>query len=784
MNARAGARSASVRSWWWVVIAGVVPMAADIGPAAAAPPAGGAVEAMLELDFDPSYGYTDPTEFMESEFCIPTTIPELEPGSWLTTSLAMQSGGSLVGSCSEEPTVEGETTSSTLSGQVDLSSAKPVTGTSSYEGSMSFTVTALHTVTTADGALDERLTVTLAKGPWFPVSAQQLGEPSGGGGSSGLGTAARFEYTCNITGNPPGWSECEVPSLKGELDWRIEFAHAAESEVPYRITLTRGDYGDEDANQSTTHPWAYQPVSIAMLLEHREADGSWKAMPDDTLTVTNPWDDLVIPYQIYFWASTCTNCTTAFEGQEHLFIVTGGGGDIQLKTDSAGRAKLVLYPRWATLGKSDLLGTRAAPHQRVVEVSYAAGGVGVASKITIPLGPIGVVQEIRYTPAGLTPEGKQPKSFLIDDLAGLGDDPGTTVGSWLAGTSENLSWRISGADRVRLLRTGEGTLSGSSGGPPGETLTVGRFVWARDTLAVIACDLPRRPEPNSYPAQLSVQIRFFDGVIGEMIVNRDVCSAAAEVGVMLSEASTTMQERVFAYVQAKVTEGLQDEAIEWAITTVVPEAELLFNYDKIRGFFVFIKDLAEADRKVVYVKVNSAFVMTTHDDGLLLTTREGSPEVFSEATGAEGVVVPAGSSAVIGADGVPVVAPTDAAMATLADDRLAVLADAAAQAVAGGDTADGTDDASDDASGGASGGGSGDSDGLPWLPIGGALAVVAIGAGVIVRSRRRGGGRGGSPTSGQGTRPPLPPPMITPPPATPAPPAGTRPPWQPPHTIG
>ncbi len=316
---------------------------------------------------------------------------------------------------------------------------------------------------------------------------------------------------------------------------------------------------------------------------------------------------------------------------------------------------------------------------------------------------------------------------------------------------------------MRILRTAEGTLTSPGGSVPGETLAVGRFVWARDTLAIVACDLPRRPEPNSYPAQLSVQIRFFDGVIGEMIVNRDVCSASAEVGAILTDVSTSTQDKVFAYLKAKATEGLQEAAIEWAITTVVPEAELLYNIDQIRGFFAVIKDLAEADRKVVFVKVKSAFVMTSHDDGLLVTTREGSPEVFTDATGPTGVAVPVGSSATIGDDGVPVVAPTDAATAALADERLAVLADGVEQAISGGETADGS---GGPGTGEGSGGGTDDGDdGLPWLPIGGALVAVAVGVGVFTLSRRR-SGRG--PTTG----PPPPPP--------PAP----RPPWQPPHTIG
>lgn len=753
MNARAGTCSVSARSWWWAVIAGLAPMVVDTGAVAAAPPPSGDTEAQLEIDFNASVGYDDPTEFMESAFCIPTTIPELEPGSWLTTSLVMQSGGALTGSCSEAPGVEGETTSSTLSGQVNLGSAKPVAGTSSYEGTMSFTVSASHKVSNEYGTLDERLTITLAKGPWFPVSPQQLDEPSGGIGTSGLGTAARFEYTCSATGTFQEQGDCELPSLKGELDWNIDFAHGEVTDFPYRITLTRGDHGDDDANQSTGSPWAYQPASIAMTLEHREDNGSWTPAPDADLKVTNPWNDLVIPYHAFFWASTCTNCTVAFEGSDHLYIVTGGVGDIQLKTDAAGRAKLVLYPRWATLANADLLSLREAPHKRVIEVSYTASGQGTSSSITIPLGPIGVVQEIRYTPAGLTPEGKQPKSFLIDDLMGLGDDPGTTVGSWIGSANENLTWQLSGADRVRILRTAEGTITSPGGAVPGETLAVGRFVWARDTLAVIACDLPRRPEPNSYPAQLSVQIRFFDGVIGEMIVNRDVCSASAEVGAILADVSISTQDKVFAYLKAKATEGLQDAAIEWAIKTVWPEAEILFDLDQIRGFFVLIKGLAE--EKAVYVRVKSAFVVTTLADGILLTTREGSPEVFTEATGPTGVAVPTGSSAAIGDDGVPVVAPTDPATAAIADERLAVLAEAADQAISGGEPTDG--------SGGGPDGGPGDG-GLPWLPLGGVLVVVAVGVGVFTRSRT--GGR--RPTAGT----PLPPP---PPP---------RHPWQPPHAGG
>ena len=75
-----------------------------------------------------------------------------------------------------------------------------------------------------------------------------------------------------------------------------------------------------------------------MTLEHREDNGSWTPAPDADLKVTNPWNDLVIPYHAFFWASTCTNCTVAFEGSDHLYIVTGGVGDIQLKTDAAGRA--------------------------------------------------------------------------------------------------------------------------------------------------------------------------------------------------------------------------------------------------------------------------------------------------------------------------------------------------------------------------------------------------------------------------------------------------------------
>lgn len=425
-------------------------------------------------------------------------------------------------------------------------------------------------------------------------------------------------------------------------------------------------------NLEVTFPdQVYHPLAINILVTE---DG--KPVPNAKLKVhafNLPDNDRKLAE--YFLASSCTNCA---EGH-----TTVGGKKISLLcpayplldlpcplkekklpleviTDANGEARLEFFLPLGAEEPAVIYPKRNAPLTIPIRVEYwKANSDGMESKLAdksteMKLSNIAVVEDITYrSPQNYNRQGER----MMRSGGPLSDWTGDE------GVQEDGA-RIAGPDRVKLMST--------TGGTPAITLKKGDGLSIDDQIIINAGGMvsrvynpdPLMTYPIGAPGEISVQVRFFDGTVGKVIVNSLVGKHTVKIGESPGASGwLSTGAKVLTFVGKYGTK----KGIKKVLPVVGPVLKGKSVVDKIKSL---------AGYKPVYVILNSAAVIDSDDQGrILVTTREGEATVYTETTGESGFAVPTGKTAVIDETLMPILVDTDLETARDADELLAGLID-------------------------------------------------------------------------------------------------------------
>jgi hypothetical protein len=472
------------------------------------------------------------------------------------------------------------------------------------------------------------------------------------------------------------------------VDWAQKLAdalqaHGACSSSPYQLKIER-------IHTFQSQPFDYQPLAYSLTLKRQGADGKFTPASNEIIRVPNPWIDFVPIILSVFQASDCTNCEWMdFEGTRFAHT-TGGLDDIYLKVDANGEATLTLYLNLLRLLDVQRLPSTPSPLTKTIRALYESGsGAGKKTLAEVSadakIESIGIVEKILYThPTIWDPvtDVERPDSQRAMELSLLSKEDGDD--GWQVDY-----WILRAAERVRLFPDGKSYLSSAGSPAPGEVLKPGDFVGLGDSIFITACSLPdsnrlQDGNPVGQPSNIVVQVRFFDGVRAQVIIDSRDCSEPIQMGAFadqIIDSSRPMRERAWIYAKElsesflkKKTKGQVKEALKMIAKRYVPLITAIDTVSKIGGYIETLK--SALGFKPVYVRLNSSVLIESDATGnLRVTTREGTPMVFTETTGDKGIPVPAGQTAIIPESMLPQVINTDAETAKSADALLSQLVD-------------------------------------------------------------------------------------------------------------
>jgi hypothetical protein len=532
-----------------------------------------------------------------------------------------------------------------------------------------------------------------------------------------------MDFPCNLFGNysvPVDWNQRlpatnEGKRIYGKFVFTLPKSHVNNLSGEFSGPGIAGRliYGGRNGGTETA-PYelsvsphsekAQHPLAIVISLKENE-----KPVPNAKLKVhafNLPGNDEKLAD--YFTVSSCTNCFWGSKGDKKIALICEGykpigpesGGPLlgptsnpgssgsfepncplkqtplEVVTDGNGMAKLEFFLDLAQLG--DQAPRKGQPLSIPVKVEYweKDGAKKIAEKdIDLNLDYVGVVEGITYeAPPELdrltgdtvidSITGK-PKEQKTGDLVDYSGDPGTSAG-------------LKKSDRVRISE--EAKLL-PEGVPTGRPLKVKDKLYVEDKILINAENLKVTRGNMVMSGGLWVRMRFFDGFAGKVGVSGNVPSHVVVIGPTPEKTGFTSWASSFIHWGSMIGSEIDSRAnpksymIKEGMKQIAPElVPYLSAYSKAKK----IKEVVELiyEMKPVYISVESAIAVDYDDQGqMLVTTREGNATIYTEATGEEGFAVPAGKTAVIPSDLMPILNDTDVKTARDADDLLADLED-------------------------------------------------------------------------------------------------------------
>ena len=431
----------------------------------------------------------------------------------------------------------------------------------------------------------------------------------------------------------------QTMQLAQQADKALKLLGACSNETqgpPYRIRIEQ---------LGLDSPKMYQPLKYRLVLEEKDETGAYQLMAGEIITLTVP---VPAGFARYYEVSDCPNCAVkdlngkqyAYEDFTSKYCVPEclHLQNIGLKTNKQGEATITFYLDMAQLASKDLVPTKDKPLIKIIQAVYAKGAgssgqVLARSEVTTNLQAIGIIEGIYYTWASYRGENTQETQRKIINLSDLKEDKNH--------------------DRVYVQ--------------PGSLLYVG------DTVRVDACDLPPTygPQDNAglpKPSAIAVQMRFFDGLRGMVIVSSDLCQDQILIGQSQPDTGILTQiggVKTFVYWASLEFVDVVIESALGALSGIAGEAYSWYDLlgEDIPAVACFFRD------RTVFVRLQSQVYLQMSADGILrVSTREGQPVIFTDALSKEkGVPVPAGQTAVIPASSIPELESTDPETAQSAD---------------------------------------------------------------------------------------------------------------------
>jgi hypothetical protein len=244
------------------------------------------------------------------------------------------------------------------------------------------------------------------------------------------------------------------------------------------------------------------------------------------------------------------------------------------------------------------------------------------------------------------------------------DDPGTYGG-------------LNRSDRVRVLETAKPL----EGVPAGRPLKVGDSLYVGDNVLINAEKLKSIRGDVVMSGGITLAMRFFDGFVGKVGVGGNVPSHVVKIGPTPEKTGFTSWAASFIHwgsmIGSEINPMLNPKSymIKAGIKQIAPEFLPYYSAYK-KGMKIIEPIELIYEMKPVYIGVESAIAVDYDAQGqMLITTREGNANIFTEATGVNGFSVPAGKTAVIPPDLNPILKDTDSKTAQDADDLLSNLED-------------------------------------------------------------------------------------------------------------
>ena len=448
------------------------------------------------------------------------------------------------------------------------------------------------------------------------------------------------------TPTPESWEPTPEPEPSPtpapEPDYRLRVqSNAPKAPLHFTIHLEKREGTDEDA--------PYQPVPGAKLKVFAPGyQGNENRLADE------------------FVAPSCTNCQTRQTDLGTLASLSDPVQAILMETDGGGKAEISLFLDFGRLGNR--VPQRDAPLEVPIAVEAwvndGEGGERIVAQTqqSAKLEAIGVVLAISYRDAQKYDVGGSPLPRNQGPLESYYDDPGTRDGPRT----------LSKADRVLVDWPGRASV-GATGSTSGMALTAGDLIHAGDRVMINACDMVTNRIvdglPAGAPGEIWVKVRFFDGLKAKVGVNGSVCRTPVTFGQSPESSGWLSSGQKFYYWAANGTMNAIIGHFVWPYKIVT-------TMSSVGKFLAWATGNEGAGWSPVYIKVKSAFVVQFDEDGTMrVLTREGAPELFTEATGEAGLAVPAGNTARV-TDGLTVeIAETQPDAAGELDQLLAALYD-------------------------------------------------------------------------------------------------------------
>lgn len=516
-----------------------------------------------------------------------------------------------------------------------------------------------------------------------------------------------------VNAQDPGPGGCTLVSVSGYSDyysnleeiggpWHSFSVHAHGCYAPARDKLT---LQIQPADGDPDRPFTYNPYSFRLTLLKSLDSGLYEPLPNETIQLTTPlWNNLTPIFSRNFIAANCLNCATQDVNGVKVSYLQDSTQPIQLKTDANGEARIAFFLDMARLAEFDRAPTR--DKALTTDFTFAYEGrtsIPVTATTSVKLNYIGIVEKIDYTQPTLfdpVTEVEVPESRRTRELIVYTHENGDPC-------AQDITPPACGADRVKILR-GKATWFAppEQSAYPGDTLKVGDFVVAGDEIRIDVCNLPERNrivngQPIGGPAEIAVQLRFFDGLRGKFIVNstvRDVgydftidptgnlapyvsvktfCGSRLLVAPFIDSDNKSLQQKVKEALglpldTQRVVNWVTGRLMSGLVEVVFPAYKPLYSAPgRITTFVGYVQIFA--GNKAAYTQVKSKIYSQAGTDYLSVTTRQGQPTLITSATGPQGIDVPAGQTAIVPESLQPQLQPTDPDTAQRADALLAQL---------------------------------------------------------------------------------------------------------------
>jgi len=411
------------------------------------------------------------------------------------------------------------------------------------------------------------------------------------------------------------------------------------------------------------------PLLFTLKLEQR-INGAFQPVPGAAMRVSAlGYEGNETRLADEFLAPACLNCEYRDTSAYRLAHLSDPSQPIIVLTDGNGQAKITFFLDFIRL--IPVFPQRDAPITIPIAVEYLGDGDGESilaeADFSASLESIGVVTAITYQQAQMYDAGGRTHPRNSGPLESYYDDPGTRDGTRTLSQSRRVLYDYPGFAGI-----------GPAGSTPGTTLSTGQMLHVGDRVKINACDMVTNRMVNGLPAGapgvIWVKVRFFDGTIGRMGVNGSVCTSTITFGKSPGTSGFLKDSGRFIYwsggqlVDAVIGYYILPYEIISGITT---KASLLGN------FLSWASGVETPGWDAVYIQVKSELAVTFDAQGVMhVSTREGEPLLYTPATNPDGVLIPAGQTGLLAADGLDVVVQTtDTETALQVDALLAGLLD-------------------------------------------------------------------------------------------------------------